>query len=357
MLAGAALLLENGLTMFGQLDGLAPAPAASVPGDSRAEGVEDAEPAIVCGDGERLEDVARGDGVGVDVEADEGGLVHARGCDQVGLGQGRRKCEQPVLLLLEAIAHGAVGDGGMGPIEGDASHEIGEFAVALLDARDFATGEEAVTAETDRPLDATFLVGLADRAGTRLDVHLAGEVEQQRVKADSLADPTEYDGLGIVEEPLPAVATEVDGCAKHRAKQGVDGEVEDEFAPERARPGKDHDEEPERAASTTDIDIPHVRPVHLGLLADERVGAEVRLSRWPGPHTGDEVAQGADAAFEAPGDEHVVQARRAQTGVLGQGLLHEGPEGIDDARSWRAWCARLEQAQHALDRLWVHAQL
>jgi hypothetical protein len=66
-------------------------------------------------------------------------------------------------------------------------------------------------------LSTSLLIGLAD--GTNrpwLDEHAAGEVEQERVEADGVADAAEDDDLGNVEEPL-AAATEVPGGPSWRS--------------------------------------------------------------------------------------------------------------------------------------------
>ena len=73
--------------------------------------------------------------IGVGLEADKGGLVDDGALDLIGLGQVLGESEQASLLLDEALAHGAVGDRWVRPIEGHAVAEAPESLVAVFDRR------------------------------------------------------------------------------------------------------------------------------------------------------------------------------------------------------------------------------
>ena len=76
----------------------------------------------------------------------------------------------------------------------------------------------------------------------------------------------EHDRLGVVEEPLARDATERDCRPHQRATQRVHRQVEDEFAPHRARVRQHQDEEPQRARPARAFDLADVGPIDLRLL-------------------------------------------------------------------------------------------
>ena len=100
--------------------------------------------------------------------------------------------------------------------------------------------------------------------------------------AHGVAVAREHDGLGVVEEPLPRHALEEPGGAHERAAQRLDGQVEDQLGPHRARVGEHHDEDPERTHAAGDGERADVSPVDLRLLADERARSRYTSPRGTG---------------------------------------------------------------------------
>jgi len=174
------------------------------------------------------------------------------------------------------------------------------------------------------------------------------------MKPDGGADALEDDDLGIVEQPLPGRAAE---RGDERAAQRVDGQIDDELAPHRARVGEHHDEHPEPALPAGDRDLADVRPVHLRLLAGQRLGDEVRLALGPRPHERDVLAQRAHGAAIAALANHVVEPCREELGVAVEGVIDERPVRIDDPWPHLRGRARLTETEHATNDVGMDLEL
>src|SRR6266540_4354555 len=97
-------------------------------------------------------------------------------------------------------------------------------------------------------------------------------------------------------------------------------------------------------------DLADVGPVDLGLLAGERLGAEVHLATRLGADLGHVLAQRADRAGVSALGDHVVQPRGAQSRVARQGFGGLGDERavrVDEARPRRTAWACVPEAEHA----------
>ena len=178
------------------------------------------------------------------------------------------------------------------------------------------------------------------------------------MKAHRLAAALEHDDLGVVEQPLARDAAEAAGGAHQRAGQRVHREVEDELAPQRPRVRQHDDEEPERALAAGHGDLADVGPVDLGLLAGQRLGAQVDLAARLGADVAHVLAQRADRAGVAALGDHVVQPRRAQPRVAGQRLGDEVTVRVDEPQPRRCGLrARLAEPEDAPDHVRVDAEL
>jgi len=191
-----------------------------------------------------------------------------------------------------------------------------------------------------------------------LDPQRACDLEQPRVVAHGVAVAREHDGLRVVEEPLPRDATEVEGGAHERAAKRLDRQIEDELGPHGARVGEHHHEDPEWAQAAGDVELAHVGPVHLRLLADEALDPQEHLAARHGPHLGHVAAQDRDAAFVAAPLDHVEEPGRAQARMQRERLVDEAVVGIDEARPRRDDERPLgAPIEHAVDHVGVHAKL
>src|SRR6185369_16494416 len=268
-LAGDLALGDEGGAVLGRFDHLPSAPAARVASD-HGGAIEETHLAIVGGEGERLLHVVGWDRVLVDVEPAGGGLVDDDGDHLVRRRERARERQEPRPLVVETLTYGASRERRVLPRVRDLVEEAEELAVSLFDAPDDATSEEPLADEADHALDVALLVGLPRRAELEADGVVAGEIEQQRVEPRCRAVTLENDGLRVIEEPLARRAAEIRARARERAQERPDRQVEHELAPHRARPRQRHDEEPQRAPPARHVDVAHVRPVDLRLLADER---------------------------------------------------------------------------------------
>ena len=98
---------------------------------------------------------------------------------------------------------------GIGPHKSDdLGDELREQTIALLDAGDRATGEEAVAQVANRAFDLTFLSRFSNSAELRLDAHRGAQGEERGMKPRHRTDALEHDDLGVVEQPLASHATE-----------------------------------------------------------------------------------------------------------------------------------------------------
>ena len=113
----------------------------------------------------------------------------------------------------------------------------------------------------------------------------------------------------------------------------MDGEVDDELGPHRARVREHDHEQPDRALAAGDGDLADVGPVDLRLLAGERLGDEVRLALGPWPNQRDVLAQGAHRAAIAALADHVVEPRREELGIAAQRVVDERAVRVDDPRA------------------------
>jgi hypothetical protein len=262
------------------------------------------------------------------------------------------------LGLGQTVGDRALRKIGMPLLVRDGVDESQQFAIALLDTVNLATREKAVAQETDLALDAPLLVASVGSAQSQLDVHGTAEVEEQRMKASHIAVALKHDDLGIVEQP-PARATAEEGRGSHkRAQERVHGGVEAEFAPHGARPCQHHDEEPQRAgAASRNWDLPDMRPVDLGLFADERVEAQEGFVGWRGTHRRDKAPQGAFAAEIATLFDHVENPGRAQAWILLERLLDESVVRCNQERRSRWTQLWREQPENAPYNIVMDAKL
>ena len=96
-----------------------------------------------------------------------------------------------------------------------------------------------------------------------------------------------------------------------------------------ARVGQHHHEGHQRTHATPHAELAEMGPVHLALLARERAQAQIRLGCGPRAQPGHQGTEVIGAARVAAFAHHRVEPRGAKRGVLGQGLHHECPVGLD----------------------------
>jgi hypothetical protein len=239
----------------------------------------------------------------------------------------------------------------------DVGDEPSEQAIALVDAGDRATCEEAVAEISDRALDLALVSGLADDAEPGLDAHRGAEREQRGMEARDRTDALEHDDLGIVEQPLPGHAAESGRTADEGPAQRMDGQVDDELAPHRAGVCEHHHEHPQRALPAGDGELADVGPVDLGHLPRQRLGQEVGRPPGPGPDERDVLAQRPHRSEEAALSDHVVEPGREQLRIPVERLVDERTIGVDDARAKVRGRARGAEPEHPPDLVRVGLEL
>ena len=171
------------------------------------------------------------------------------------------------------------------------------------------------------------------------------------------ADALEDDDLGVVEQPLACHAAERTAGAHERPAQRVDGQIDDELAPHRARVREHDHEQPQRAHASGHGDLASVGPVDLGHLAGQRLGHEVCFARRPRPDQRDMLTHRADRAGKAARADHVVQPRGAQLRVPSKLLVDERTIRVDDARAQRGRRPWLVEPEHASNLVHVGTEL
>jgi len=141
------------------------------------------------------------------------------------------------------------------------------------------------------------------------------------------ADALEDDGLGVVEQPLAGHAAERAGGSHERPAQRVDGQVDDELAPHRARVSEHHHEQPQRATRRYS-DLAGVGPVDL---ATSPVAFQSRGRLARGWVDGRHARERWDRATKPARADHVVQPRGAQLRIPLQGVVDEWAIRVDGA--------------------------
>src|SRR4051812_39567436 len=91
--------------------------------------------------------------------------------DARGLGEWLGEAQQPCALEGECLADGALRDGRVRPDVRDLGDELREQTIALFDAGDRATSEEAIAQVADRAFDLAFLSRFSNSAELGLDAH------------------------------------------------------------------------------------------------------------------------------------------------------------------------------------------
>jgi hypothetical protein len=325
---------DQGVEVSRVLDALLPVVAAPVARDL-LRAIEDADLVVRGHQGQGLADERRRDRVVVAVEAEVGRLATRGRLDAATvegmLGQG----QQPAALLFEGLGHGLRGVAGAGSGVGPALAPLEKLGIEVGDVAKAARGEEAIAQEADLALDAPLLVASCHGAGTGEEVVVAGELEQPGMKLDRVALAGEHRALEIVVEKGPGRALEEGQGLDVSAQEALERLVEGEEHVEGAGPAEHHDEGGQGPARLSDLHVTEVSPVDLGLLTGQRRQAQEGLGLGPRPQAAHDPARLHDRAGVAPGHDHLVDAGRAQAGILLEGRADEVQIGVEPAGSHR----------------------
>jgi hypothetical protein len=207
-LASAALLGEDVLAVFRQLDDLAATPATDVAREHCGT-VEKTHNAIIGDKGHRALSVHARHGIDVAVEADEGGLVGLHRHHEVRGWQWIWQRQQFAFLLDKAVTYSASVLRRVWSCRRDFVTKGVESPVALIDTDDLTASEKTVTQVADGAFDPSLLVGFARGANAELHVKSAAEFKEQRVETDSVTVSFKHHDLGIVEKPLSTAAAKM----------------------------------------------------------------------------------------------------------------------------------------------------
>ena len=142
------------------------------------------------------------------------------------------------------------------------------------------------------------------------------------------------------------------------AQEVVHPGIEEEAQEDAARVAQHHHEAHQRALRAPDPHLAEVGPVDLGLLAGERLEAQIGLGHEPRALRRDHVPEVALAPPVAALDRHPVEPAGGQPGPGRQGLADEGPERIDHRGPALLRTHRRPAGRHrALDRAVMDAEL
>ena len=219
----------------------------------------------------------------------------------------------------------------MAPAVGDVVAPAEELGVDVVEVAEGACGEEGVAQVLDLALDLALVVSASRGAGAGREVIVAGELEQAGMKLHRGAAAVEHGAAEIVVHEVAGDATERVEGVDVSAEEALERLVEGEERGERARVAEDHDETGDRACAVSDADLAEGAPVDLRLLADQSDDAAVDGAAGLGAEATHEAADLRDGAGIPALAQHLVDARGAQAGVLGQGLADERQIRVEGA--------------------------
>ena len=175
-----------------------------------------------------------------------------------------------------------------------------------------------------------------------------------------------YGGAAAVEDRAAQVVVDEGAGDAAEGVEGVDVTaeealqrlVEGEEGGDGARVAEDHDETGDRAHAVSDADLAEGAPIDLGLLGDQSNDPPVDSAGGLGPQAPHEAADLDDGAGVAALAHHLVDARGAQAGVLGEGVAEERQIRVEGAGPTHA---AVDASRLVLDRgadgLTVEAEL
>ena len=158
----------------------------------------------------------------------------------------------------------------------------------MLDVPELPGGEETRPNVPDRSLNTPLLVPSSRCRELRLEAVVRRNLEQGRVEHNGVAFSLDAGALEVVVDDLPRHPAEERQSVHVSAQEAGTLHVVKELQPRHPRPAQRHHEGVQRAAGSSDVDMPEVPPVDLGLLASEHVQTGKRLGLGPRPHRGDE---------------------------------------------------------------------
>ena len=161
----------------------------------------------------------------------------------------------------------------------------------------------------------------------------------------------------VVDEGAGDAAEGVEGVDV-TAEEALQRLVEGEEGGDGARVAEDHDETGDCAHAVSDADLAEGAPIDLGLLGDQSDDPPVDSAGGLGPQAPHEAADLDDGAGVAALAHHLVDARGAQAGVLGEGVADERQIRVEGAGPTHA---AVDASRLGLDRgadgLTVEAEL
>src|SRR5688572_20878286 len=357
VLAGVALGLDEPLQVLLVLDLLTAIPRAPVSGDHLGD-IGDPNLIQICeNDQGALCPVVR-NRIVVEIEANVGRLADlnletlVRGKRVVGQRQ------QDAALVVESLTHrayavldpGALESCGGGPVR-RLMIEVGQ--VGIRPGR-----EERLAHVANGPLDATLFIAPSHIDGTWLESVASSQVKQLRIEANRVAVTLEHGTSEIVVQQDTRHAPELGERLDVTTHEEGHGRAEVEAKKEPPGVAEHHDERPEGAYRSTNLQLAEVRPIDLGLLARQSAQALERLGRLLRTKATHDASQVIGASWIAALLDHAEDAARGQLRVLLELLDDEGDERID-----HRWARRddlridARLSKHALYRGVMETQL
>ena len=152
-----------------------------------------------------------------------------------------------------------------------------------------------------------------------------------RIEPDGIAHALQHGALEVVRKNDPGNTAPGLKCQNVATQEAVHLGVQAEV--QKNAPGirQHHHECHQGALGFANHYIAHMGPVHLGLFTGESAQSQVRLGCRPGTQGRHQMAEMRTAATIATLLNHGVQATGRQGGELGQRLLNERHEGINQA--------------------------
>jgi hypothetical protein len=153
------------------------------------------------------------------------------------------------------------------------------------------------------------------------------------VKAHGIALALDHGALEVVVEDDARRGPEEAECLDVATKEARHRRSHREVHESKAAEREHHHEREEVALSTADGDLAEVGPVDLSLLAGQHRATQVRLGLTPRTQTAHDRAKTALRAAIAASDDHGIEPARPKARVLGERVLDERQERVDESRA------------------------
>jgi hypothetical protein len=269
-----------------------------------------------------------------------------------------RQWQQDAALFIEGVADRARAVLHPRAIEGRCGSPLRRLVIEVDQVCVCPGSEERLAYVADGSLDAPFLIAAGHIDGPWLEPMVRGEPQKLAVESNRITMALEDGALEIVVEQNTRRAAELGECLDMAAHEERHGRAKIEAEKEPSRVAEHHDERPEGASGSADLQLAEVRPVHLGLLAGQRVQPLKRLGGLLRTQTTNDPAQVVGTTRVAPLLDHREDPTGGQLRVLPQLLDDEGHGRVHHRRprgDHLGVDARL--SKHALNRGVMEAEL